>query len=144
MATHEMMSELIRDKYHLGGVLYYSWVIPFAILLCFLVIFYWRFVFRYLPSRIRNLLMLSAILYVGGSMIIEMLGAYIHFYNGVENMTYILLTNVEEGMEMCGVAVFIYTLALYQENPLHHRGTLNEKENQLVKDIPDQIKQEIS
>ena len=138
MATHEMLSELIRDKYQLGGVLYYSWVIPFGIILCLLVISYARFIFRYLPSRIRNLMIMSAIIYIGGSMIIEMLGAYVHFYNGAEDMTYILLTNVEEGMEMCGIVVFIYTLALYNEKPLHQRDNLNVKENQQVMATPDQ------
>ena len=77
-------------------------------------------------------------------MIIEMLGAYVHFHNSAQNMPYILLTNVEKGMEMFGIVVFIYTLALYNEKPLLHRGTLIEKENQEVMAKPDQVSQEIS
>jgi hypothetical protein len=144
MATHEMISIKIRDKYQLGGMLYYSWVIPGSILLCLLVVYYNRFVFRYLPARIRNLMILSATLYVGGSVFMEVLGGYVHFHNGAENMPYILLTNVEEGMEMVGIVMFIYTLALYQEeNTRHRKNTNGEKENQEAMSRTDLVSQKI-
>jgi hypothetical protein len=45
MATHEMISEIIRDKYQVTGFLYYAWIIPFSILILCLTLFYARFIF---------------------------------------------------------------------------------------------------
>ncbi len=114
MATHEMISEIIREKYHVGGIFYYAWVIPFSVLLFFLAIFYWRFIFNSLPTKTRNLMLLAAALYVGGAIGMEMAGSYFYIQNGVENMTNALLSSAEEGMEMTGIAIFIYALLQYK------------------------------
>jgi hypothetical protein len=116
MATHEMISEIIRDKYDITGFLYYAWVIPFGALVVALGIFYSGFVFRHLPAKTRNFMLMSAFLYVGGSLGMEMLGSYFFLKGGTENMINAILTAIEEGMEMAGVAVFIFTLADYHQS----------------------------
>ncbi len=115
MATHELISEMVREKYHVTGFLYYAWVIPFGILVLVLFIFYLGFLFKYLPAGIRNLMILSAVLYLGGSLFMEMVGSYFYLKNGDENMTNAILTTVEEGLELAGVALFIYSLLRYRQ-----------------------------
>lgn len=114
MATHEMISEIVRDKYHVTGFLYYAWVIPFAMLVGGLTILYTPFIFRHLPKQTRNLMIVSAVLYIGGAIFMEMVGGYFYLQGGTENMTNAFLTTIEEGMEMTGIAVFIYTLSQYK------------------------------
>ena len=115
MATHELISETLRDKYHLSGLLYYSWVIPFFLFVIAILIFYSGFLFRHLPSNIRNVMILSGIIYVSGSLGMEMIGGYFYQHEGSENMTNAFLTAAEEGMEMLGVNLFIYALNLYKK-----------------------------
>jgi hypothetical protein len=115
MATHELISETLRDKYHWSGLLYYSWVVPFLVLVIALFIFYSGFLFKNLPSNTRNLMILAGIIYVGGSLGMEMIGGYFYQQEGEENMTNVLLTTLEEGMEMAGIAIFTYALNLYKK-----------------------------
>jgi hypothetical protein len=115
MATHELISETLRDKYHLSGLLYYAWVIPFFLFVVAIFIFYSGFLFRHLPSRTRNLMILGGMVYVSGTLGMEMIGGYFYQQEGSENMTNALLTATEEGMEMIGVVIFTYALNLYNE-----------------------------
>lgn len=43
----------------------------------------------------------------------ELLGANHDYYFGKENLTYALLVMLEEGLEMFGVATFLYALSSY-------------------------------
>ena len=140
MATHEMISEIIRDKYDVTGFLYYAWVIPFGALVIALSIFYSGFVFRHLPEKTRNFMLLSALLYVGGSMGMEMVGSYFFLKGGTENMTNAILTSIEEGMEMAGVALLIFTLADYGQSMGKDIKSISIKKNisAIPKDNPGQ------
>jgi hypothetical protein len=115
MATHELISETLRDKYHLSGLLYYAWVIPFFLFVIAIFVFYNGFLFRHLPVKTRNLMIFSGIVYVSGSLGMEMIGGYFYQQEGSENMINAFLTTAEEGMEMIGVATFTYALNLYKE-----------------------------
>ncbi len=129
MATHELISEIVRDKYQVTGIFYYAWVIPFGILIMALGVIYSGFIFRYLPVNIRNLMILSAALYVGGSIGMEMVGSYFYLRSGAENMTNAVLTSIEEGLEMTGISVFIYSLALYRQLMEADKKMLTVKQN---------------
>jgi hypothetical protein len=115
MATHEMISEIVRDKYHVSGLLYYAWVLPFSLFVLAVFLFYGGSLFRYLPAQTRNLLILAGFVYIGGALGMEIIGGYLYVQEGAENMTNALLTAVEEGMEMTGISIFIYALLLYRQ-----------------------------
>jgi hypothetical protein len=73
---------------------------------------FWRFLLH-LAVRHRRLFAVAAVLYVSGSVGVEMVSAYHADLHGVQNLTYELITVVEEALEMLGVLVFVYALLDY-------------------------------
>jgi len=109
---HEMPIDALRDSMQAGGVLYYTWVIPGAILVVLVGLAFLPF-WLHLPGRTRLLIFLSAGLFVGGAIGVEMLsGAWADRY-GEENLMYSLIITVEETCEMLGVVVLIGALLDY-------------------------------
>ena len=118
---HEFMAIFLRNRYHLSGIFWYAWVIPFGLGLAFMAVFFYRFVFFDIPSRTRKLFLLSAATYVFGALIVEMAGGWYFTHYGSNNYTWIILTSIEEGLEMAGTACFIYALMDYIRN---HTGPI--------------------
>lgn len=112
VGLHENSITPLRNLFNLSGILYYAWVLPAAFLLCIFSFFYLRF-FLSLPSKFKILFSISMFLYVGGTLGMELIGGYYASFYGKENMTYAIISNIEEVMEMAGVVVFIYTLLYY-------------------------------
>ena len=67
---------------------------------------------RALPSRIRVLFIVAAVIYVGGAVGVERATDWYDVHNLLDTLAYNLWTAVEETMEMADVIVFIYTLLL--------------------------------
>ncbi|MEQ8419624.1 MAG: hypothetical protein RIB64_06415 [Arenibacter algicola] len=109
---HEHLSGMVQKSYKTTGFLYYGWVIPYGILILLLGTTYFRFVMA-LQSKVRYYMILSGAIFIMGSVGVEMITAKIAFIGGEENWAYITLMTIEEGMEMFGIALFIYTLFLY-------------------------------
>jgi len=110
LVLHESISSFIRavTDYSGDGVLKSPWVIlgTFAVAIVFLI---FRKFITHLERRTRYLFLLAGILYVGGAIgfeIIENLYAEAHGQNTV----YSMMQNIEEGMEMAGIIVFISAL----------------------------------
>ena len=73
---------------------------------------YWQFS-QHLPHQSRKHFFLAAFLYVGGALIMEMIGSHIAEAEGQQNLLYAMTATLEEIMEMMGVIVFIYGLLCY-------------------------------
>jgi len=101
---------LIGDHSH--GFLYYSWVIPAFALIVFLASFFSNFLFK-LPKTTRINFIIAGIIYLTGLLGIEMLGGYYHELHGNENLTYSLISTLEESLEMLGLILFIRALLNY-------------------------------
>ncbi len=101
---------LIGDHSH--GFLYYSWVIPAFALIVFLASFFSNFLFK-LPKTTRINFIIAGIIYLTGLLGIEMLGGYYHELHGDENLTYSLISTLEESLEMLGLILFIRALLDY-------------------------------
>ena len=101
---------LIGD--HSRGFLYYSWVIPAFALMVFLASFFSSFLFK-LPKTTRINFIIAGIIYLTGLLGIEMLGGYYHELHGNENLTYSLISTLEESLEMLGLILFIRALLDY-------------------------------
>ncbi len=97
---------------NVSGLLFYPWVIPYTIFLLIFIIIYWKFLVK-LPKSIRRLFTLSGLVYVVGSIGIEILGGWQHELHGNYNITYYFLYSLEEFLEMVGINLFIYTLLRY-------------------------------
>jgi len=106
---HEQLNGPINEMLDVGGISYYGAVIPGIMATLFLLVIYFRF-WMGLPPRSKYLFMVSAVLYVGGVIGLEMVGGIHASLHGIENLHYGILTTVEETLEFSGVTMFIYAL----------------------------------
>jgi hypothetical protein len=103
---HERFTVAIREQIGASGLLYFAWVVPYAILVLLFIAVYGRFFFT-LPTDTRRHIALAAVLYVGGAIGVEMLGgAWVEFHG--KDIVYYLLATTEEVLEMSGSIIFIY------------------------------------
>jgi len=109
---HERLIEPLRNSLNTSGVLSFAWVIPYGIFVIAMMLIYFRFLFSQ-DVRIRNLIIFAGILYVAGALGVELIGGHWSELHGPENITYALITTLEESLEMTGILVFIYALMSY-------------------------------
>jgi hypothetical protein len=114
LSFHEMLIQPGRRLLGGGdlGFLYFPWVVPGIALVLVLALFFWRFVLE-LPPRTRGAFLLAAAVYLGGAIGVEIVGARIVESHGPQSAGYVLLTTVEEGLEMAGILLFIRALLNY-------------------------------
>lgn len=129
-SLHEMTHEVLHDRLggigYFDGLLYFSWVVFGAIFVLIVGGVYLPFVVA-LPIQTRRLFLIAGILYVGGELGIESLGARYAHAHGLNNFTYAMFVACEEGVAMLGNVVFIYAL-------LSHLGSSLNSLEILVKD----------
>lgn len=127
---HERAIVPLRSAWGVDGLLYFTWVIPAAILVVAVALAYLGFI-RALPARTRQLMIVAALLYVGGALVMELFGALQVSRQGQENLTYVVLSTVEELFEMLGIVVFLYALlVLSVPAPSHGRvSEVGDQEN---------------
>ncbi|MGB5454606.1 MAG: hypothetical protein WBO16_06860 [Gammaproteobacteria bacterium] len=108
---HERIGELLHNQLDTTSFLYFAWVIPYSLLVIVFAAAYLPFVIK-LPGDIRKLLILSAVLYVGGAVGMELPGAARYEEHGMDVVFY-MLASIEELLEMTGAIAFIYTFLSY-------------------------------
>lgn len=123
VAAHERLIEPMRSI--LGeenlGILYYAWVVPAIALVLFLAIFFLKF-WLSLPAKTRLYFFVAACLYVGAAIGLELAeGKHSEIY-GMDNLTYITLVTIEEGLEMGSVILFIWALLKYSADTYKEVG----------------------
>ena len=113
-SIHEMVTMPIRHMMgdDLPDFLLFSWVIPAIVIVAVLVVYYLKFVLS-LPKRTKTWLLLSAAVYLGGLLVMEMVGSYYAGQEGIKNLTYNLIVTIEETLEMLGTIAAIYTFLDY-------------------------------
>ena len=111
----ELHERLNFFQIYIGGIkLKYSWILFGAVFVFIVFLLYFRFIFK-LPSKIRNLFILSGILFVLGAIGLELIG-WTHkalFFQG--KYLWIIISTLEESLEMLGTVIFIYALLKYIE-----------------------------
>ena len=111
-AIHEMTIMPLRSALNAGGLLYFTWVIPGAAFVLLIGAAYLGFLAD-LPAKTRRLFLVAGTTFVGGALGIEMVaGLFAQSYGGGD-MRYIMISTVEELLEMVGIVVFIYALMSY-------------------------------
>jgi hypothetical protein len=93
----------------LGGVLYFSWVIPAAVVVVAFAVAYLKFL-SHLPRATRNQFLLSGGIYVTGALVLELPLGYWTERAGSDNLIYALIDFAEESLEMLGVNLFLLSL----------------------------------
>jgi hypothetical protein len=112
------LDEAVELHEHLGGllelhgVLYFSWIVPAAIVVALLGVAYLPFV-RDLPARTRRRFVLAGVLYVGGALFMELPLGWWTERAGEGSLGYALLDVVEESLELAGATLFLGALLDY-------------------------------
>jgi hypothetical protein len=114
VCIHERLVNPIRKLLGEGsrGVFNFAWVIPGIALVIVLVPLFLKFWMR-LPSKTRFTFLIASTLYIGGCIGFELIGGYYAELHGLKNLTYSMLTTVEESLEMSGIILFIWGLLIY-------------------------------
>jgi len=109
---HGMIMSPLNNLYMFGGVFHFSWVVVGLILLAVAAVYFIRFYFSFSPRYKRSFLV-AAFVYISGLIGLELIGgAYAHSF-GEDNITYEMITNLEETFEMAGIVLFIRALLHY-------------------------------
>ncbi len=128
-SLHELFIFPLRKIFKLSGAFYYSWVIVGIAVVLILSVYYYKFLLD-LPSRVRFQFLLAAFFFVGGAIGIEMIGGYYSDVYTDDNLTYAIITTIEESFEMIGVIIFINSLLQYIEKIISNFNfELKSKEN---------------
>ncbi len=111
---HENADAMLGSSISRTGFLHYGWVAVGVPLTLIFVVSYLKFL-AHLPRKTRLLFFVAGTIFVSGAIGAEMFaGRYDDLY-GYENMTYAMITAVEEFCEMFGIVVFIYALLSYMK-----------------------------
>ncbi len=115
IGLHEIFIGIIQRLFNRNtGVFVLAWVIPFGIFVLLFAMVYLRFLWH-LPVKSRYLFVISGIIYISGTLGMEIIGGY-YMQNNGWNLTLHFLLTVEETLEMIGAITFIATLLDY----IHH------------------------
>ncbi len=114
-AIHEALIMPLRTIFKSGGIFHYAWVIAAIPLVILFVVAFAKFFFH-LPKRSRLHLGLAVGIYIGGALGLELLGGAYAARFGLDNWGYVLLTTIEEALEMTGVVILIYGLLDFLKN----------------------------
>jgi len=111
LSIHEHFS---KPMHQLGvdGILHNAWVIPGIIVIGIFCVIFYKF-FIHLPRYMQRLMLLAISTFIGGAIIVEVVGGYYKYLYGEQNFGYALITTIEESMEMVGVIILIHALLLY-------------------------------
>jgi len=112
LSFHESTTIPLRKSLNTSGVLFYAWIIPYALALLVLFFVYLRFLLD-LKKRTRSLFFLAGFIYVTGAMLFELPGGIYDEAFGRHTPLYALISTIEELLEMGGILIFIYALTSY-------------------------------
>ncbi|HVT89675.1 MAG TPA: hypothetical protein VHD56_12535 [Tepidisphaeraceae bacterium] len=117
-SLHEQLAVLMeKTGIKFSGLLTYSWVVPAMLIVLVVGFMFLRFVFHF-RNPIRTWIIISGAIYVGGAIGVEMISGWYEDAFGSGNLAWELISNVEECMEMTGIAIFIVTLLNYMSEHL--------------------------
>lgn len=111
---HEKLMTPVQQRLgdDLPSYFYFTWVIPALAAIIFLGFLFLKFL-KSLPTKARVGFFLSAAVYLGGALGMELVGGSYASEYGLDNFNFNLLTTVEETLEMLGASLFIRTLLTY-------------------------------
>lgn len=112
--VHEHVAEFVRPQLNsdLNGLLYWSWVVPYAIAVVVIGAFFLKWVLA-LPAVTRNLFIVSGVMFVGAALGFELIEGYLYKQYGIDHLYNRIMYTLEELLEMTAIVLFIYALLRY-------------------------------
>jgi len=108
---HERLTPPIRTALHTTGLLYYAWIIAYAVPLLALIGWFIP-TWRTLEAPARRRLTVAGVLYFLGAIVMEMIGGAYDEAFGRRTLSWGLLVAVEESLELAGLVVLAHTLLM--------------------------------
>ncbi len=108
----------VSEALNLPWFLHSMWVIPGMVFVTWFIRRYSKFV-RHLPAKSKQHFISAASIYIGGALIMEMIGSHFAESLGQQHILYALIATVEEFLEMTGIIMFIYALLYYLSQWAH-------------------------
>jgi hypothetical protein len=113
LAIHEFLIDPMRSLLDVGGgIFYFAWIVPGAVAVIAFGAAYLRFL-THLPEPTRKLLVIAGALYLSGALGMEAVNGAYASAHGQDTLGYMLLTDLEEILEMSGLLVLVYALLSY-------------------------------
>lgn len=112
VSFHEHLNNPLRRLLGTSGLLYFAWVIPYAVIVLGFMAIYARFFFC-LPLRFRWRFGVSAAVFLLGAVGMEMAGGRVAEVDGFKTPFYVFLSTLEETLEMAGILLLIRSQLLY-------------------------------
>jgi len=109
VSFHEVLIDPVRTLAGAGGLFHFAWVIPGALGVLALGLYFLPFLLR-LPRRTGWLFAAAGLVYVGGALGMEMVGGAMAEAFGIASPPYIAAFVVEEGLELAGLTAFLLAL----------------------------------
>jgi hypothetical protein len=109
---HERIGSWLRTHVKLHGPLHYAGVVPMLALALFVGITYVRFL-RALPRDTLLGILISAAIYIGGAAGVEAASGWWAEGHGSKSTALLLVSTVEENLEMLGTLLFILVVLAY-------------------------------
>lgn len=105
---HESAEVVVDSLIDAPGIFSFGWVLVAAPVVIAFALTYLGFL-RALPRAIGRLVVIAAVLYVGGAMGVETLGGLAYDLNGGEkgSLAFVVASSIEESLEMAGAIVFL-------------------------------------
>lgn len=118
MTLHEHAIPVMRSLIDARGLLYFAWVVPYAIAVLIFGLAYLPFLLA-LPRRTAILFVTSGLVFCAGALGFESLSAAVFEATGsVDDFRFIALYTIEELLEMTGIVIFIYALSDYLDREI--------------------------
>ena len=102
----------VSEALNLPWFLHSMWVIPGIVFVAWFAKRYSKFV-RHLPADSQKDFIIAGCTYVGGALIMEMIGSHFAESIGQQHIVYALIATGEELLEMIGIVLFIRALLYY-------------------------------
>lgn len=108
------LHEHLGGLFGTGGLLYFDWVLVAGPVVAVLALVYLRFILA-LPPVTRMRLVVAAIVYVSGALLLELPLGLVTERSGPDSLAYVLIDWVEETMELVGAGLALVALVEHRD-----------------------------
>ena len=117
LGIHEGLMEKLRTLLNASGYFYFAWIIPYGMGLIVFLLAYTKFLFN-LPGKTRLLFIIAGFVYISGAIGLKLIGGRCYELYGEHSLSFVILSTIEEILEMAGTVLFIYALTSYMDSEL--------------------------